>query len=216
MKRYSLQSLPYSYDALEPSISRNTLEFHYDKHHRGYLDNINRIVEEHNLETENGVKGLFIDANTELKKDSKNTELWNSVFNNAGQVLNHDFFWNSICSQKDSILSASDIDNKLVSAIEIAFGSIDQFKQDFIKVGISQFGSGWVWLVWSSRERKLKIVKTANAYSPLLDDMEPLMVCDVWEHAYYLDYQNRRADFLRKVIDNHLNWKFISSCFNAV
>ncbi|AWD33073.1 Superoxide dismutase [Fe] [Candidatus Fokinia solitaria] len=216
MKRYSLQLLPYLYNALEPSISKSTLEFHYDKHHRGYLDNINKIAEEYNLEHEGGIESLFVHADSKLKGGTKDPALWNSVFNNAGQVLNHDFFWNSICAREDSISSAENIDNKLVTAIETAFGSIDQFKQDFVKVGVSQFGSGWIWLVWLPRERKLQIVKTANANSPLLDGMVPLMVCDVWEHAYYLDYQNRRADFLKKVVENHLNWKFVSSRFNSL
>jgi Fe-Mn family superoxide dismutase len=186
----SLPDLPYAKDALEPHMSANTLDFHHGKHHNAY------VVKGNELLAEAGIEG---DDLEELVKKTK--EVGGPLFNNVGQVYNHTFFWNCL-SPNGGGAPTGDIAAK----IDADFGSYDDFKKEFVAGGVGQFGSGWVWLVADGG--KLKIVKTANADTPLTDGMTPILVADVWEHAYYLDFQNRRPDFLSSYLDNLVNWDF--------
>lgn len=186
----SLPDLPYAKDALEPHMSANTLDFHHGKHHNAY------VVKGNELLAEAGIEG---DDLEELVKKTK--EIGGPLFNNVGQVYNHTFFWN--CLSPDGGGAPA---GEIAAKIDADFGSYDNFKKEFVAGGVGQFGSGWVWLVADGG--KLKIVKTANADTPLTDGMTPILVADVWEHAYYLDFQNRRPDFLSSYLDNLVNWDF--------
>ena len=184
---FSLPKLPYANNALEPVISEKTIEFHYGKHHQAYVNNLNNLVE-----------------GTEFEKASlediiKKAE--GGIFNNGAQVWNHTFYWQSLTPNGGGEPPAA-----LKQSIEAAFDSVDACKKALAGVAVSQFGSGWAWLVLEGG--KLKVVKTANAEVPLTMGMKPLLVIDVWEHAYYLDYQNRRADYVNAVLDNLINWEF--------
>ncbi|MGQ9501038.1 MAG: superoxide dismutase [Anaerolineae bacterium] len=187
-----LPLLPYAENALEPVISATTISFHYGKHHRAYLDNMNKLI-----------------AGTELA-DLSLEELIRAVagkpdkvaiFNNAAQTWNHTFYWNSLRPNGGGEPPAT-----LKRVIQATFGDLEKFKQEFANAAVTQFGSGWAWLVRDGDT--LKIVKTGNAETPLVSGMKPLLTIDVWEHAYYLDYQNRRADYVNAVIDKLLNWEF--------
>ena len=187
-----LPALPYADNALEPVISANTLGFHYGKHHKTYLDNLNKLVagtELADLSLEAVIKA------TAGKPDKV------GVFNNAAQTWNHTFYWHSLRPNGGGEPPAA-----LKQRIEAAFGGFDKFKQEFANAAVTQFGSGWAWLVRDGDA--LKIVKTGNADTPLVSGVTPLLTIDVWEHAYYLDYQNRRADYVNAVIDKLLNWEF--------
>jgi Fe-Mn family superoxide dismutase len=190
MSSLTLPDLPYAKDALAPHMSAETLEFHHGKHHNAYVSKGNELLDE---------AGLSADNLEDLVKEAK--KKGGPLFNNVGQHYNHSFFWNCL-SPKGGGAPTGDIAGK----IDEAFGSYDDFKKDFVASGVGQFGSGWVWLVADGG--KLKIVKTANADTPLTDGMTPLLVADVWEHAYYLDFQNRRPDFLTSYLDNLVNWDF--------
>jgi Fe-Mn family superoxide dismutase len=190
-KPFTLPPLPYDEGALAPTISANTMSFHYGKHHKAYVDKLNDLVagtEYAEMQLENVVRATAGDSS---KQD---------LFNNAGQAWNHTFFW-SCLSPRGGAPTGS-----MMQAIERDFGSYDTFKEEFAKGGASQFGSGWVWLVADAG--KLSIQKTANAVSPMAEGKRCLLTIDVWEHAYYLDYQNRRPDFLKAVIGKLLNWDF--------
>ncbi len=194
---FTLPALPYDKAALEPHISAKTMEFHYGKHHNAYVNKANELVKGTPLE------GLPLEkAVVESRKQG------GAVFNNIGQIYNHNLFWKSMTPNGGGQAPAP-----LAEKINEAFGSFDKFKEQFIAGGMGQFGSGWVWLV--SNKGKLEIVKTANAETPLTDGKTPLLVCDVWEHAYYLDYQNRRADFLTVFIEKLANWKFAVENYKA-
>ncbi|GAB5498006.1 MAG: superoxide dismutase [Pseudohongiellaceae bacterium] len=190
MSSLTLPDLPYGKDALAPHMSAETLEFHHGKHHNAYVNKGNELLDE---------AGLSADNLEDLVKEAK--KKGGPLFNNVGQHYNHSFFWNCL-SPKGGGAPTGDIASK----IDEAFGSYDDFKKDFVASGVGQFGSGWVWLVADGG--KLKIVKTANADTPLTDGMIPLLVADVWEHAYYLDFQNRRPDFLTSYLENLVNWDF--------
>jgi Fe-Mn family superoxide dismutase len=190
MSSLTLPDLPYGKDALAPHMSAETLEFHHGKHHNAYVNKGNELLDE---------AGLSADNLEDLVKEAK--KKGGPLFNNVGQHYNHSFFWNCL-SPKGGGAPTGDIASK----IDEAFGSYDDFKKDFVASGVGQFGSGWVWLVADGG--KLKIVKTANADTPLTDGMTPLLVADVWEHAYYLDFQNRRPDFLTSYLENLVNWDF--------
>ena len=191
---FNLSPLPYDKKSLEPIISENTINFHYGKHHQAYLDNLNELTANSSLGQ------LSLEEIIRKTKDNKEEV---AIYNNAAQVYNHDFFWQSLCAKgsHESVVSIS-----FKEAIEANFSSWDNFLAEFKSIAISQFGSGWAWLV-KDAEGKLKIIKTANADNPLTLNLKPLLVIDVWEHAYYLDYQNRRADFLDEVLNNIINWK---------
>lgn len=187
-----LTPLPYPESALEPVISARTVGFHYGKHHKGYVDTLNKLV----VGTEHADAPLEkIITDTAGKADKV------LIFNNAAQVWNHTFYWKSLKPKGGGEPPAA-----LKRRIEGSFGSVDACKKEFANAAITQFGSGWAWLVLD--DDKLKIVKTANADVPLTAGMKPLLTIDVWEHAYYLDYQNRRADYVNAVLDKLINWEF--------
>ncbi len=191
---FTLKSLPYEKSALEPYISAKTLDFHYNKHHQTYIDNLNKFI-----------IGSGLEDNTleEIIKMTAGNKKQVAIFNNAAQVYNHDFFWRSLKeSSKEMILG-----EKTKIMIDDSFGSLENFFSEFKAAALGQFGSGWAWLVKDGSS--LKILKTANAQNPLTEGMLPLFVIDVWEHAYYLDYQNRRADFVEAILRNLINWNFI-------
>jgi len=187
-------NLPYSQDALEPYISSRTLEFHYGKHHQAYVEKTNQLM------SEAAVKNLSLE---EIIKETANQPNQQALFNNAAQVWNHNFFWNSLKpggGGKPSGLVAERIERDL--------GGYENFVKEFKATAMGQFGSGWAWLILQGTE--LAITKTANAELPLKNDLIPLLTVDVWEHSYYLDYQNRRADYLQAVIDHLVNWEFVN------
>ncbi len=189
---FALSPLPYAVNALEPHISARTLEFHHGKHHQTYVTNLNNLVKDQPL----------ADASLEeIIRKTANDEKQAGVFNNAAQVWNHDFFWKSMKAGGGGHPSG-----KLASAIDRDFGGVDQFREQFKQAALTQFGSGWAWLVEDGG--KLKIAKTSNAGNPMTAGQKPLLTCDVWEHAYYLDFQNRRADFVQAFLDHLANWDF--------
>ena len=185
-----LPALPYAKDALEPHMSAQTLDIHHGKHHNAY------VVKGNELLAEAGIEGNNLEQLVLAVADKKGP-----LFNNVAQCYNHSFFWNSM-----SVSGGGQPQGAIGEKIDADFGSFTAFREAFINNGVGQFGSGWVWLVADSGT--LKIVKTANAETPLTDGITPILVCDVWEHAYYLDYQNRRPDFLATFIDNLANWDF--------
>jgi len=187
-----LPVLPYAEAALDPVISARTMGFHYGKHHKGYVDNLNKLVEGtayagQTLETVIGETAGLADKT--------------AIFNNASQAWNHTFFWKSLSPR-----GGGEPPDALKTKIEASFGSLDACKKELAAAATTQFGSGWAWLVQDGD--KLKVVKTGNADSPLTKGQKPLLTIDVWEHAYYLDYQNRRADYVAAVLDKLINWSF--------
>ncbi|ODT64140.1 MAG: superoxide dismutase [Nitrosomonadales bacterium SCN 54-20] len=189
---YVLPPLPYADNALDPVISANTLGFHYGKHHKTYVDNLNKLVAGTNL-ADLSLEEII--ASTAGKTDKV------GIFNNAAQVWNHTFYWNSLSPKGGGEPPAS-----LKQKIETAFGSVEVCKKELATAATTQFGSGWAWLV--NDGDRLQVIKTGNADLPLTKGMKPLLTIDVWEHAYYLDYQNRRADYVNAVLDKLINWGF--------
>lgn len=189
---FKLNDLPFAKTDLEPYLSKTTLDFHYDKHHQTYLNNLNSLIKD--SEWENLPLEIII---RETYQDPEQT----AVFNNASQIWNHDFFWKSMVKN-----GGGKPDGDLQDQIDADFGGSEQFLVEFKNAALTQFGSGWVWLVIDGG--KLKIVKTANADNPLAKGQIPMFTLDVWEHAYYLDYQNRRADFVEACF-KIINWQFV-------
>jgi superoxide dismutase, Fe-Mn family len=192
----TLPPLPYADDALAPVISANTMSFHYGKHHKGYVDNLNKLIAGTDL------------ANVNLEQIVKSTAGAadkQGIFNNAAQVWNHTFYWNSMKPNGGGKPSG-----EFAQKLDSTFTNFDNFKKELVTAATGQFGSGWAWLV--SEGGALKIVKTPNAETPLTKQI-PLLTIDVWEHAYYLDYQNKRADYVNAVIDKLLNWDFAAANF---
>lgn len=187
--KFSLPELPYAHNALEPIISEKTISFHYGKHHLTYVNNLNGLVV--------GTEFEDADLDTIVKKSE------GPIFNNAAQIWNHNFYFLSLTPNKGSKPG-----EKLAAAIIAAFGSLDAFKEEFGKAAITVFGSGWAWLV-KDAEGKLSIAKESNAGNPLTRGLVPLLTFDVWEHAYYIDYQNRRADYVAALWDL-VNWDVVS------
>lgn len=193
--QYVLAPLPYANNALEPVITANTLSFHYGKHHKTYVDNLNNLV-----------------ANTALAGQSLEDIIRASagqadkvaIFNNAAQVWNHMFYWHSLSPNGGGEPPAA-----LKQKIEEAFGSVEACKKEFAQAALTQFGSGWAWLVVDGG--KIAIAKTGNAETPITKNIRPLLTIDVWEHAYYLDYQNRRADYVNTILDKLINWEFAAA-----
>ncbi|MDE1146206.1 MAG: superoxide dismutase [Azospirillaceae bacterium] len=190
---FELAPLPYAKDALQPHMSSETLDFHHGKHHNAYVTKLNELVAGTAFE---GQSLEDIVKATHGKPESQ------AIFNNAGQHWNHTFFWNSLTPTPVAIPAA------LETRIVADFGSVEAFKKAFVDAGIGQFGSGWAWLVEDPKDGKLKITKTANADTPLAHGLKPLITADVWEHAYYIDYRNRRPDFLKTFVDTLANWEF--------
>ena len=188
----TLPPLPYAENALEPVISANTLSFHHGKHHKTYVDNLNNLIK--GTDYENAPLEKIINE-TAGKADKA------PLFNNAAQVWNHTFYWNSLKGN-----GGGKPTGKLAQLIDSSFGSFDNFKKEMSTTTVSQFGSGWGWLVQDGGT--LKVVKTANAEVPFTKGQKPLLTIDVWEHAYYLDHQNKRAAYVDAVIDKLLNWEF--------
>ena len=183
-------TLPYGLEALEPHISHRTLDFHYNKHHQAYVDKLNVLIDGTPYAGQSLEEIILA---TENNPDEEN------IFNNAAQSWNHDFFWSSMKPH-----AGGKPLGRILVLIDEAFGSYEKFHDTFVSAAVSQFGSGWVWLVMD--RGKMEVMTTPNAWNPLPDGMTPLLVCDLWEHAYYLDYQNRRADFVKVFLDHHANW----------
>lgn len=194
---FTIPELPYDKKALEPYISENTLNFHYDKHHKGYYDTLNTIILDHKLK--------FKTLEDVIMRSAHDAALL-ALFNSAAQAWNHTFYWQSM---KPS--GGGQPKGALLEAINEQFGSYDDFKKQFIEAGAKLFGSGWVWLVLDGK--RLKIVATSNADLPLIHNQKALLVYDVWEHAYYLDYQNRRKDYVTAFLDHLVNWDFAEQNF---
>jgi len=193
---FTLPALPYAQDALEPYVSARTMGFHYSKHHQAYVDNLNKLV-----------VGTPWAAGRPLKRvvvESAGMADQAAVFNNAAQAWNHAFFWRSMKPGGGGLPAG-----RMMDLIGKSFGGFDEFKNAFLAAAVAQFGSGWVWLV--QEHDALKIVKTSNADTPMAHGQAALVTCDVWEHAYYLDYQNRRKDFVQAFLDHLVNWEFAAS-----
>jgi Fe-Mn family superoxide dismutase len=190
---HTLPALPYAMDALQPHISKETLEFHYGKHHQTYVTNLNNLI-----------KGTeFENASLEdiVKKSS------GGVFNNAAQIWNHTFYWNSLSPKGGGKPAGA-----LAAAIDAKWGSFDAFKEAFTKSAVGNFGSSWTWLV-KKADGSLDILNTSNAATPVTTADKPLMTCDLWEHAYYIDYRNRRPDYLG-AFWSLVNWDFAAKNFS--
>jgi superoxide dismutase, Fe-Mn family len=196
---FELPSLPYTKEALEPYISAQTLEFHYGKHHAGYVTNLNNLTKD----TELSGKSL-----EEVVKLTYSDSAKVGIFNNAAQVWNHTFYWNSMKEKGGGLPTGA-----LAAKIDADFGSFEKFKETFKATGVGQFGSGWAWLVLD--RGTLKITKTLNAENPVVHGQTPLLTMDVWEHAYYLDYQNRRPDYAQTFLDSLVNWDFAAQNYAA-
>jgi superoxide dismutase, Fe-Mn family len=190
----NLPDLPYGKDALAPYISANTLEFHYGKHHKAYVDNLNKLISGTDL-AEKSLEDI-------IKSVAKDTTKA-GIFNNAAQVWNHSFYWKCLKNQGGGQPTGA-----IAAKITATFGSYDKFVEELKNAGATQFGSGWAWLVLEGND--LKIIKTPNADTPLAHGQKALLTIDVWEHAYYLDYQNRRPDYMTAVIQNLINWDFVN------
>jgi Fe-Mn family superoxide dismutase len=188
---FTLPTLPYEQNALEPHISSETLSFHHGKHHNTYVVKLNEAIQGTNFEGQ------------ELEEIIKNSEGKNQgIFNNSAQVWNHTFYWNSMTPN-----GGGNPTGELAEKINEDFGSYENFRKEFTSAGATQFGSGWAWLVLNSNN-KLEVTKTLNAETPLTSDATPLLTMDVWEHAYYLDYQNARPKYMDVFLDSLVNWDF--------
>ena len=194
--KISLPDLKFSNNALEPYISERTIEFHHGKHHNAYVQNTINLITGTDLENESLEKVIETASKDQTKV---------GIFNNAAQVWNHSFYWNCIKPN-----GGGAPDGKIAELLNDAFGSYDNFADNFKNAGMTQFGSGWAWLVKTS-DNTLSIVKTANADTPIVHKRTPLITVDVWEHAYYLDYQNRRPDYLDDFLNYLINWDFVNS-----
>jgi Fe-Mn family superoxide dismutase len=189
---FELPPLPYPYDALQPYMSKETLEFHHDKHHQAYVTTGNNLMKGTEFEgksVEEVVRGAY----------GKNQPL----FNNAGQHYNHIHFWQWMKPNGGGTKMPGAVEKAIVDGV----GSIDKFKEDFVQAGVSQFGSGWAWL--AVRNGKVEIMKTPNGENPLVHGAKPILGVDVWEHSYYIDYRNRRPDYLKAFLDNLVNWEHV-------
>ena len=195
---FSLPDLPYAHDALGPTMSKETLEFHHDKHHLAYVNNGNNLLkgtEWENKSLEEIVKGSF----------GKNAGL----FNNAGQHYNHIHFWKWMKPGG----GGDKIPGALKAKIDSDLGGFAKMKEDFAQAGVTQFGSGWCWI--AVKDGKLAITKTANGENPLVHGGKPILGCDVWEHYYYIDYRNRRPDYLKAFLDHLVNWDYVAEMYTA-
>ena len=192
---FELPSLPYANDALAPYMSSETLDFHHGKHHQTYVTNLNNLVKDTDMK-DSSLEEIVV-------KSSKDSSMA-GIFNNAGQHWNHILFWQ--CMKPNG---GGSMPSELESRITSDLGGIDQFKEAFIQAGITQFGSGWAWLAIDNG--KLVVTKSPNASNPLVDGMKPILGCDVWEHSYYIDYRNKRPDYLKAFLDSLVNWEFVAS-----
>lgn len=191
---YELPALPYDYTALEPHISKSTLEFHHDKHHASYVKKYNDAVSGTDMDSK---------AIEEVIKQVAGDASKAGLFNNAAQAWNHSFYWKSMKAGGGGTPSGD-----LAKKIDADFGSFDKFVEEFKNAGATQFGSGWAWLVLDGGT--LKVTKTPNAENPMTEGKTPLLTMDVWEHAYYLDFQNKRPDYISTFLSNLVNWDFVA------
>lgn len=194
---YNLPELPYAMDALDPYMSAETFEYHHGKHHKAYIDKANELIPGTGLED--------LSVEDALVAASKNPEQ-QGLFNQIAQHYNHSFFWESMAPNGGGTAMPGALEDK----IKADLGGYDDFRGKMIEAGMTQFGSGWAWLVLDQAIGKLEITKTANAGCPLTDGKTPLLTCDVWEHAYYIDYRNARPKFLEAFIDNLINWEEVA------
>ena len=195
MPEFVLPTLDFSLDSLAPAMSKETLEYHYGKHHQAYISNLNALI-----------KGSIFEGKS-LKEIVKTAQ--GAVFDNAAQAFNHSFFWKCLKAN-----GGGEPDEKLMTAIRARWGDFDAFKKAFTSAALARIGSGWIWLVHKS-SGTLDIVTTSNAGTPLTEHMRPLLVLDVWEHAYYLDYRNARAKYVEAFFANCVNWDFADRRFNG-
>lgn len=186
---FELPKLPYDMDALAPHISKETLEYHYGKHHQAYVNKLNGLLDDSDFDG-SSLEAIIMDAE-------------NGLFNNAAQIWNHTFYWHSMSPN-----GGGNPDNTLTKILSDAFGSVDAFKEQFTNAALSQFGSGWAWLV-KNKKGELEIMSTPNANNPMREGKTPLLTCDVWEHAYYIDTRNNRGQYVSNFWEL-VNWAFIS------
>ena len=192
---FTLPALPFERTDLEPYISGNTIDFHYGKHHQAYVTNLNNLIAGTDLQ-EYSLEEIILTSSKDVSKIG--------IFNNAAQVWNHTFYWH--CLKQNG---GGEPSSKLMDMIKASFGDFEKFKAEFKQACITQFGSGWAWLILD--EGHLKILKTSNADLPLAHGKKALLTCDVWEHAYYLDYQNKRPDYVDTFLTHLINWSFVES-----
>jgi len=192
---HRLPELPYGLDELEPYISRETMDYHYGKHHRAYVDKLNELAR--------GTDLAHVSLEAVVRAARPSSGRSSPVFNNAAQAWNHGFYWECLTPRSATPGAA------VTAAFNAQFGSVDEFRRRFTRVALGTFGSGWTWLVGSS-DGKLDIVSTSNADTPITGDRVPLLTCDVWEHAYYIDYRNARAEYMA-AFWNILNWDFVET-----
>lgn len=194
---FILPELPYAKDSFMPYFTSETFDYHHGQHHKAYVTNLNNLLEaEKDLQTKNLEEIIILSSNSNQ-----------AIFNNAAQVWNHTFFFNSI------IPGGTAMQGALLNQILSDFGSVENFTAEFKKNALAQFGSGWVWLV--VKEGHIEIMKTANAQTPITLGLQPILACDVWEHAYYIDYRNRRLDYVTVFIDHMINWEFVGKNFQT-
>lgn len=201
MSQITLPDLPYAKNALEPHISAETLEFHHDKHHAAYVNKLNELLPGSGLEGKELVEIIKATAGDSSKA---------TIFNQAAQVWNHTFYWNCLTAN-----GGGEPTGDLKAKIEEAFGSYSKFREEFKNAAVSQFGSGWAWLVADSVGGQLSITKTANADTPLAHSQVAVLTCDVWEHAYYIDYRNRRPDYVDTFLDKLVNWDYANAKYKG-
>ena len=192
---FELPKLDYAKNALAPIMSEETLDLHHGKHHQTYITNLNNFIKDTDM------AGMSLE---EIVHNSSKDKSKAGIFNNASQHWNHELFWK--CMKPNG---GGSMPKKLEDRIKSDLGSVEEFKKQFIQAGITQFGSGWCWL--SIDNDKLVVTKTANAANPLIDNLKPILGCDVWEHSYYIDYRNRRPEYLDKFVDNLIDWEFVES-----
>lgn len=199
---FKLPRLPYGFSDLEPYISARTMEFHHSKHHQGYVTKLNELTQNSEEAEANLYELVLRTANDPQKK---------KIFNQAAQCWNHSFFWRSM-----KPAGGGQPYKDIARHIDNSFGGFEVFKAAFLEAAMGQFGSGWVWLVKDNSDsaQDLKIISTGNAELPIRDRLSPIFVCDVWEHAYYLDYQNLRADFIKAFLNHLVNWDFANEMLN--
>ena len=195
---FTLPELPYAYDGLGPYMSAETLEFHHDKHHKAYIDKGNELIQG------TGLEGKTLD---EIVVETFKNKDQAGLFNQAGQHWNHVHFWNWMKPN-----GGGNLPGNLETAINDSFGSLDAFRSAFVQAGVTQFGSGWCWLVLGDGG-KLEIMKTANAENPLALGKTAILGCDVWEHSYYIDYRNARPKYIEAFVDNMVNWEYVTELF---
>ena len=197
MTTITLPALPYGYDALEPHISKETLEFHHDKHHQTYVTNLNNLIKGTDLEGKSLEEIILASAGDASKA---------GIFNNAAQVWNHTFYWNSIAPNGGGKPTGA-----IAAKIDEAFGSYEKFAEQFATAAATQFGSGWAWLVADKVNGNLSIVKTSNADTPLAHGQVAVLTIDVWEHAYYIDYRNARPKYISTFLESLVNWDYANA-----